>query len=144
MSCINRVSRHCTEWSLNPLFIWVICIHASSYIDVSHRILWRWLDVCLTGKVVCGMVETCYGMYSIKSRKFCEDWQCFRLTFSMIDSFLLSSLTLWCNVIIGWVSNSSSWFKIIENQNWKVSIHQLLRTLPAQLSTVVPWFLACK
>lgn len=142
MSCINRVSSHCADWSLNPLFIWVICIHTSSHIDVSHRIQWRWLDVCVTGKVVCGMVETCYGMYSIKSRKFCEDWQCFRITFSMINSFLLSSLSLWCNVIIGWVSNSSIWFKVIQKQKHKVFIHQLLCTLPVQLSMVIPSFLS--
>lgn len=144
MSCINRVSRLCGDWSLNPLFMWVICIHTSSHVDVSHRIQWRWVDVCVARRVVCGMVKTCYGMSIIQSRKFCEDWQRFRLTFSMINSFLLSSLSFWCNVIIGRVSNSSSWFKRIPNQKYKVFIHQLLCTLLVQLSSVVPCFSSCK
>lgn len=74
------------------------------------------------------------------SRKFTEGWQHFRLIFSMLNSFLLSPVSLCCNAIIGWVSNGSTWFKIIPNQEHKVFIQQLLHMLLVQLSTVIPCF----
>lgn len=70
----------------------------------------------------------------------CEDWHCFRLTFSTVNFCLLSSVSLWCNIIVGWESNSSRWFKAIQNQKCKVFIDQLFCKLPVQLSTVFSFF----
>lgn len=142
MSCTARVSSPCAEWSLNPSRMWAICILRG---DARPRVWWCQFNVCALWKVIRGTVGTCRGvLYIINSRKFTEGWQSFRITFSMLNSFLLSPLSLCCSVIIGWVSNGSSWFQIIPNQEHEVFIHQLLHLLLVQLSTIIPLFSSCE
>lgn len=139
MLCTARLPRPCAKWTLNPPWIWAICILMGD-----ARVWWCPLDVCAPRKVV----GTCRGVFYVtNSRKFPEGWQHFRLIFSVLNSFFLSPVSLCYNAVIGWVSNGSTWFKIIPNQEHKVFIQQLLHTLLVQLSSYpllfIMWRVTC-